>query len=265
MKKELTLLCALALAGCTNAYTKFYQPNPSSSPDEVAAYRVSPPPATPMIDHTSLTGEALVKAYAEQGYGILGHSSFNGGGNAPDADAIIQGKKIGADLVVISNPRYTGTRSSVVPLITPTTSTSYTSGSATAYGSGGTATAYGSARTTTYGTSTSYVPISTDRYDFLAVYFVKTRSHLGAFVENLSEAQRHLLQSNHGVTIIGLVNGSPAFDSDMLVGDIILSIDGEVVGDSDSFLRILKDHYGRSTEIKLYRGGQVISKQVSIR
>lgn len=265
MRRVLGLACAIFLVGCASPYAKFYQPNPNAPLDKVTANRAGPPPVEPSLDHTALVGDELVDAYSAQGYFVIGHSSFNGGRAAADTDAIAQGKKVGADLVVISSPRYTGTRSSVIPIVTPTTSTSYTTGSATAFGSGGSATAYGSATTTTYGSRTNYVPISTDRYDFLAVYMVKIRARVGAVVKNLSDAQKQLMQSNHGVVVTGIMNGSPAFDADLLVGDILLSVDGETIGDADSYGEILKNHSGQTCKFQIYRNGKVIDKQVSIR
>lgn len=209
MNRLLTLAAMLCLAGCATGYEKFYQPNPSATPAAVAAHRAAPAPAQPILDHTGLTGDALLQPYVAQGYGVIGYSSFNGGGGQSDKGALDQGRKVGADLVVISNPSYTGTRSTVIPIVTPTTSTSYSTGTATAYGSGGTATAYGTSTTTTYGTQTNFIPMHVDRFDYLAVYFVKMRARLGAFVHDLSPEQRQELQSNHGVAVINIVNASP--------------------------------------------------------
>lgn len=88
-------------------------------------------------------------------------------------------KKIGAQVVLLSY-QHTGTRQSVLPMTqyhAPQTTTvkSYSSASGSAYGSGGYA--YGSARgqgtsyiTTPGYTTTQYVPITTERYDHIAVF-----------------------------------------------------------------------------------------------
>ena len=117
----------------------------------------------------------VLDAYAKRGYVQIGNAMFNSGRDEPETAAVHQGQKVGADLVLILNPKYTGSVTSSVPITTPTTNLSYTSGTATAYGSGGTVTAYGNSTTTTYGTTTNYVPITVNRSDYGAVFFVKQR------------------------------------------------------------------------------------------
>lgn len=79
------------------------------------------------------------------------------------------------------------------------------------YGSGGTANVYGSSTTTTYGSRTTYVPVTTHRYDFQAIYLVKSKYALGAQFVALSDEERAQIQSNRGVKIIEVVNDTPAF------------------------------------------------------
>ncbi|WP_267222554.1 PDZ domain-containing protein [Dyella silvae] len=264
MKWLLVIAAALCMAGCTNGYEKFYRPNPAASSAVVAAHRASPPPAQPILDHTGLVGDALVKAYGAQGYVVLGYSSFNAGGSQSDAGALAQGRAVGADLVVIANPAYTGTQSAVIPVVTPTSSTSYSSGTATAYGTGGSATAFDNSTTTTYGTQTNYIPMHVDRYDFLAVYLVKFKVRLGAQVVDLSPEQRQELQSNHGVAVVGVVNGSPAFDADILVGDLIITMDGRPIGGSADYAALLDQKAGRRVALTINRHGSIFAKEVTL-
>ncbi|WP_158543420.1 PDZ domain-containing protein [Dyella solisilvae] len=264
MKRLLTMAAALCLAGCTTGYNKFYYPNTNVTPEYLAAHRVGPAPAQPILDHTGLAGEALVQAYQAQSYTVIGYSSFNAGGGQSDQGALEQGRKVGADLVVVSNPAYTGTRSAVIPVVTPTSSTSFSSGTATAYGSGGSATAFGTSQTTTYGTQTNYIPMHVDRFDYLAVYFVKTKTRLGAVVLNLAPSLQQELQSNHGVTVVAVMNGSPAFDADILAGDIILTMDGKPVAGVAGYSAMLDANAGRRVDLTLYRHGAVVAKSVQL-
>ena len=103
----------------------------------------------------------------------IGYSSFTSGHRQKDDDAIDQGKKVGADLVLILDPQYAESVTTSVPLTTPTATTSYTNGMATAYGTGGSAVAFGNSTTTTYGTNTTYVPMTVNRYQYGALYLVK--------------------------------------------------------------------------------------------
>jgi len=264
MKRLGIVVAALCLGGCATGYKQFYTPNPGAKPELVAARRASPPPAQPLLDHTNLVGPALAQAYEQEGYFPIGFSSFNGGGNQSESGAVAEGKAVGADLVVVSNPAYSGTRSSVIPITTPTTSTSYSSGTATAYGSSGSVTAYGSGTTTTYGSQTNFIPVSQARYDYLAVYFVKLKVRLGASVVALSNEQRALLQSNRGVVVKLVVDQSPAYTADILVGDFILSIDGQPVDGPAAYSRMMDEKSGHRISVTLWRNGTTLTKEVSI-
>jgi len=172
MKNVAIALLVLSLTGCAvNGYSKFYQQVPDATPEAIAQIRAAPPPETPLVMYAAKPPDP--KPFMQQGYAVIGYSSFNSGHNEPDSEAVAQAKKIGADLVVIVDPNYTGSVTSQIPLTLPTTTTSQTNGSATAYGSGGSVTAYGNSTTTTYGSRTTYIPMTVNRYDYGAVYFVK--------------------------------------------------------------------------------------------
>jgi hypothetical protein len=264
MKKTLTIItAALVLAGCANGYRDFYREIPGATPGIIAKRRVAPAPDAPIVDHSGLNPHDIIAQYGEQGYGAIGYSSFNGG-KAAESGAIEQGKKVGADIVVISNPQYTGTRSSVIPIVTPTTSTSYTAGSATAYGRGGPVTAYGSSSTTSYGSQTNYIPVNTDRFDYAAVYMVKLKSYLGIRYRDLTPEERGTIQSNRGSVVALVVKGSNAFRADILTGDIILAVNGERVDDSDALGKMIEADRGTDVRLSIRRGSEVIEKTVPV-
>ena len=181
---------------------------------------MAPPPAIPLLEHPSIPDRG---PYLRRGYVPIGYSSFYSIHNESEQGAIAQGQKVGADLVVIVNPSYSGSVTTHVPVTSPTTSTSHTSGTATAIGSGGTATAFGNSTTTTYGSQTSYVPMTVNRYDYGAAYFVKWRYILGAVWRDLTNEERTSLQSNSGIYITLVVDDTPAFRNDVLVEDIIVN------------------------------------------
>lgn len=262
MKNLLVGFFALLLVGCVSGYAQFYTPNPNIKPDELAARRVAPPPVVPQLDHSGDMPRDIISAYMREGYIPIGHSSFNGNANASDAGAIEQGKKVGADVVVVVNPHYLGTRSTVIPWTTPTTQTSFTTGSATAYGDGGPVTAYGNAVTTTYGSQTTYIPVSVDRYAYLSIYFVKRTYVFGANWRGLSDAERQQLQTNKGVYILNIVNGTPAFKYDVLPGDIILEVDGQSAASEAELNQLFAVRKGKTIELTIVRNGQRIKKSV---
>lgn len=256
---------SLVLTGCASGYKQFYQPAPGATLEAIAARRHSPPPTTPIIERSQPSdGQTIVDAYARRSYVMIGHAMFNSGMPESEDSAVRQAQEVGADLVLILNPKYTGTITSSIPITTPTTTTSYSTGSATAYGPSGTATAYGSGTTTTYGSSTNYVPITVHRADYGAVFFVKQRFGLGLFTRDLNDAERQEFQSNKGTVVRLVVDGTPAFDADILVGDLITAVDGVVVSSSKTFSELLRERAGKRISILIARRGQSIEKSVQL-
>jgi hypothetical protein len=259
------LVCSVGLFACANGYKKFYHQIPGATPERIAATREAHSTGNPIVERTGLPPESIRDQYSEAGYAAIGYSSFNGGAGAAESGAIAQAKAVEADLVVISNPSYTGTQSSVVPIVTPTTSTSYSSGSATAYGGyGAPVTAYGSSTTTTYGTQTNYIPVKVDRYDYAAVYMVKQKIYLGIQYRPLTPDERAAQQSNHGVAVTVVVRGSNAFRNDILVGDVILAVNGEPVDGPDELSRMIEADKGTIARISIRRNGSLLEKMVPI-
>lgn len=257
-------LLAFVLGGCANGYQQFYQSYPGATPETIAKIRTAPPPATPQVEHIPSMNASVFEAYAKQGYIALGHSAFNSGQRQPDTLAIDQGRAVGADLVVIVNPRYSGTVTTSVPITTPTTATSYSSGTATAYGPYGTVNAYGSGVATTYGTRTTYMPLVIHREDFGAVYFVKRRYVLGALFRDLNDAERQALQTNKGVVIMVVINDSPAFNADLLKDDIVSGINGQPVTSSHELSMVLAADAGQVVSLSILRGDRRLEKSVQL-
>lgn len=262
-----SLLCFIwiTLASCASGYSSFYTPSADATPEVIAARRVAPPPATPLLERsTPADPETILAAYAKRGYVMIGNSMFNSGKAESESSALKQGSAVGADLVLVLNPQYTGSITSSVPLTTPTTTTSHTSGSATAYGPSGTVNAYGNATTTTYGSKTTYIPMTVHRSDYGAVYFVKQRFNLGAFARDLNDSERQDLQSNQGAVVQIIVDDSPAFRADILPGDIVRAIDGLSVPNKAGFYDLLEKRRGRLITLSLIRRGQQLEKSVQL-
>jgi len=258
---------ALLLNACaTSGYVKFYKPAPGATPEAVLALRLGPPPATPNVERLPSTQEmrSLFDAYAKRGFASIGESRFNSGFDESDESAIEQGKKLGADLVVLLNPRHTGSTTTSMPLTLPTTTTSLTTSTATVLGAGGPVTAYGTGTTTTFGQQTTYVPVTINRTEYGAVFFVKRRWALGTVWRDLTDAERQELQSNKGVAVHVVVENSPAFLADILPGDIVLAVNGTPVLGQDAMAGTLKANAGQRVTLSLYRRGQRIDKDVRL-
>jgi hypothetical protein len=262
--RALFVLSALLIGGCASGYSQFYKAVPGATPDAIAKDRSGPAPKEPAVAHAGGNPSDVVAAYTRQGYITIGYSSFNSGHRESDSNAVSQAQKVGADLVVVIDPRYTGSVTSSVPITTPTSSTSYTTGTATAYGSGGMATAYGNSTTTTYGSQTTYIPMTVHRFDYGALYFIKKHYVFGVNFRDPNDDERRTLQSNKGVYVTSVVNGSPAFKADVLVGDMIVAIDGAAVYGHQGCSDLLGQKRGRTVEVAIVRGDHSLTKSVAL-
>ncbi|RYG28974.1 MAG: PDZ domain-containing protein [Burkholderiales bacterium] len=247
------------LSGCASGYSQYYEPNNAMLGSPIGVDLS--PGATPTVIASSGDAKIDTLSLYSQGLGLLGSSSFNGA-NEGAAGAIGQAKKIGATHIVMS-AQYARTVSGAIPMTVPTTTTSYTSGTATAYGAGGYASGNYSGTTTTYGSQTTMVPYSVDRYDQSAGYFapLKRRGY-GMMQMPLAEDQVRLIGSNKGMFIAAVRRGSPAFLADILPGDFILSINGQPVYDEETFAAATA--WGRPLILQLWRNGATLEKKMAV-
>ena len=245
----------LACVGCKNPFVDFYH-DQTGGHNLVAEGRIGKGTGSPQI-FTGTTPEADSPRMYEDGYLLLGYSSFNGNASVEKDDAISQGVRVGAATILLYPPKHTGTRSGSMPLVLPNNTTTYSTGSATAYGPRGTATAFGSATSTTFGTQVVDIPYSVERYDYMASYWAKDTRPIvfGARVLNLNPTERAEIGSNKGVKVIGVLKGGPAYRADILLGDVIRKIANTEIQDSVQFGQVLQENNGTTAAVALIRGG----------
>jgi C-terminal processing protease CtpA/Prc len=92
-----------------------------------------------------------------------------------------------------------------------------------------------------------------NRYDFGAAYFVKWKFIFGANYRDLANEERAALQSNSGIYIASVVNDAPAFRNDVLVGDIIAKIDGQMIYGPQAATDMLSHRRGQEIELTIVR------------
>jgi hypothetical protein len=259
MKRLLVILTAV-IAGCANPYAKFYQGTPDA--------RVFPSYEQVQEDlkiYSTDNFDRDAMSLMQKGYSPIGQASFNAGANqGSEWQLREQARKVGAHVVLISS-RYTNTVSGAVPLILPKTTTSHSTGTATAYGAGGIVSAYGSSTTTTQGTQTMVIPYSVARYDFGALFFAKTKPRVGIYPAPVDDESRKRLQTNAGIKVLVVAEGTSAFRADVLPGDIVLAIAGESVESSEHYGKLLDKYEGQTVSFKIDRDGVSLEKQIMIR
>jgi len=259
-------LAICLLDGCASGFEKFYTPAPVSG-----TFTPLPPPPTPQLFGHSNDLQSDGKHLREQGYVLIGTSSFYGPANRSNAQqAVAEGKKVGAALVMVKSD-YMDTLTGVVPFTTtgpPQVATVNTTGTINSYGSGGYATGtYNSTGTVTMpgATTTNYLPYSIPRNTFFASYWAKAdpeKMRLGAYWIPLSDELRHRLQRNTGVQISIVVSGSSAFRANVLEGDIVEKINSEDVVDVAGFSSQLNRYAGQTVQLTVVRGDD--TKTISV-
>lgn len=251
--------------GCANGYKEYYRPAQGATPEKIAQVRSGPPPATPVVERApGGDSKVILDSYGKRGYAMIGSAIFKSEQSQPEEVAIKQAKEVQADLVLILNPRFAGTVTRNIPITVPTTSTTYSSGTATAYGPGGTVNAFGSGVSTTYGSATSVIPVTLNVSDYGAVFFIKRRVVFGAETRPLSDQERQDLQTNKGAMIVFIIDGSPAFEADILAGDIVITVDGNPVAGSDALSKMIVEKSGKLVSFGILRRGKNLDKSVRL-
>ena len=259
MKKMLFLLPLLFIfSGCANPYSNFYTDR-TGGVDILENSNIIVPTDKPnLIQGSNIENDGM--RMLENGYLLLGVSSFNAGTTNQNL-AIQHAKKVHADTVIVYS-QYTNTLSGSMPLTVPNTQTSYHSGGI--YGSGGGFANY-SGSSTTYGTSTTYMPYHVRRYDYYATFWIKAKpASLGIHLDNLTNELRRKVESNKGVYIVAVVKDSPAFNADLLNGDIIRKFNNIEVANASHFTNLIAENKGQQIELEIFRNGKTILKQIQL-
>jgi hypothetical protein len=161
-----------------------------------------------------------------KGYALIGYSAFNSP-NSKTKDAMRLGEKLKARYVMLGTS-LTSSQMMNVPITTPTTTTSYSNGNASAYGSGGYAHGTYSGTTTTYGSQTTYVPIVQNRFDKFAAYFGPlAKQGMGVLFRAPTPEEIARLETRHALIVQAVRDESPADVANILEGDTLITFNGQ--------------------------------------
>jgi len=252
------------LSSCVNPYATRFQYAPGITPTAVAEHRAGPPSTSPELIQGS-NPSSDVQAQEADGYMPIGYADFSAApGFVPSDGAAKQGIAVGADRVLVYS-NYEGTVTTAIPITTPTQSTTFYSGNATAYGSNGTSTtAYGTGSATTYGSQTQLMPLTIERDHYLAVYFIRAKVWLGAVYYAVDAAQAQMAGSVDAVRLNVVMHGTPAAAAGLVPGDIVTSVNGAPFGGVSGLMPTLMRDAGQKVLLGVTRNGQAITKEISL-
>ena len=221
--RRIAIACALLIVPATahaNDWEKFYQAAP------VGSVPVLPADQPPQIVDLPSDPRELVDSMWRKGFTLLGASSFNSP-NASTKDALRFGQKIHAAYVGMKT-QLTSSRTANIPMTTPTTSTTYSNGNVSATGTGGYANGTYSGTSTTYGSQTTYLPITLNRFDKVAAFFGPTaKQGSGILSRGPTPDEVAHFETRHLLIVRSIRDGSPADKANILEGDTILTLNGE--------------------------------------
>src|SRR5690349_13767566 len=103
----------------------------------------------------------------------------------------------------------------------------------------------------------------------LATHGSVRRGYLGVRTQpvELAEASRQELkrEQDHGLLVVWLEEGGPAAQGGLLVGDILVAVNGQSVGDPDDlFSALTSDTVGKAIAVEVLRGGHPETVNVTV-
>lgn len=256
------LAASIALFSCAiaSAFQHAYQPVQGLTPEVIAARRLAAPPPVPAVERAKPTdGQVILDAYGKRGFVMIGLTSDDGSPASQESN-LRQGQAVGADLVLMLHPYHAD---EVKPVAETGVIATYSSGTSV-YQPRSPIRPMGRGTTTATGNTSIYVPLAPIRMNTGAVYFIKARFSLGVFVRDLSDAERKTAPMEAGVAVRLIVDGTPAANADILVGDVITAIDGVQTPSSRTFNEIVNSRSGQVIKVELIRRGKAIEKTVQL-
>ena len=193
----------------------------------------------------------------QKGYVMVGYLGVTAEA-APMELVADRAKDLAAGIVLVSS-KDAGVKSEVREVTTRTSATV-----ASSFGSGMASTntgqtVYGTANAISFvpGRSTSqFVPFEQRQYEVQVAFWRKRKANeLGAYTELIPPEYRQQLKRNTGAYVVALEDKSPAFFSNLLVGDVVIGINGIAVNTPED-LQSSISHTGGAVVLDVLRDGQ---------
>ena len=101
-----------------------------------------------------------------------------------------------------------------------------------------------------FGGQALMMPYSIPRDDAVAIFFIRLRTNFGVSFKAVPAEASQKIGKNGGVLAAVVVRGSPAYNADIIEGDVLWSIDGARL-DTTTFLDTVRAKHGASVDIEL--------------
>ena len=247
MKKS--AMIALALAASAPAFGNDWQKFYHSVQDARMVIPWQGPPETVMSSGNLVDDTGVMW---RRGFALIGYSAFNSPNNKT-TDAIKWATELKARYVMLGTD-LVSSRTTALPLTLPHTTSSTTNGNV--------GTTPFSATTTHYGAQTSFIPVTVNRFDKLALYFSEVpKKGTGILPRDLTPAEVASLDTQRAMAVRAVRDGSPAYEADILPNDLIIEVNGSPADLTNWQAAVRKDPV---LHVKLMRNGQHREVSISI-
>ena len=229
---------SIIISGCTSSHTQFYKEYPYTATmlqnDSKGLIFLADGEEPKVLSTDNI--ERDTKIMVSKHYVPIGFSSFNG--ELEGADSVAdQARRIKA-VTALYAWKYINTQTNSGTLLLPQTNNF--SGTVNTYGTNGSA--FSTFNGSSTGTVATPYSITQRRYDQEAVFFLKDtkKGKFGILPSELSR-EKKIEIGGYGILIDNIFEDSPAYNSELLIGDILIEMDGKKIQDFQDFEKMLRE------------------------
>jgi C-terminal processing protease CtpA/Prc len=260
--------CAVLLlytVGCENPYRKNYLSTVEKWPGGVSQRLLKPQGSPRLVTSADVKKDA--QSMLESGYTLLGRAKFRDR-KLDESLAVEQGESVGAWVVLVES-KYVSTVTESVPFgqWIPDQTTITTEDTLVQHDPRKPPVVIQkqTVQTVQGEYQTTFVPQNVEYYDYSATFWAKTRRPLiGVLVQSLTDDLKKVLETNKGVVVKVVVRDSPAFNADVLKGDVLMKLAGEEIRSPDQFFDIVSRNAGKKVVLDLFRNGRDVQIQFQL-
>jgi S1-C subfamily serine protease len=111
------------------------------------------------------------------------------------------------------------------------------------------------------------VPITSHTYDVAAVYLSKIRPEkigFGIRTRFMTAEEVQAIGTNKAVVVEFVIRGSAAYDTDLIKGDVILTIAGQDFTNREKINQVKIDYAGQTVPLELVRNGKLMTLPITV-